>query len=147
MFEVGDSVKLSGCHFDMQIASQAELYADLKHRVQKVTEIRDVSALEGTTGQWVKTDLHGEWVDKYWYEAVERQVPAKPHSAFAKDLRDLLQKHGATLSYTTDDDGVHIGIASISGTISIGWPDGSDEHSMNLMNDVIHPNPFDNNTR
>lgn len=43
---------------------------------------------------------------------------------FLKELAELLEKHKASLSYTTDDDGIHVRIGNED--VCIGWPDGSD---------------------
>ena len=70
MFKVGDKVKFSGCPFDEQIAGEAMRYANMKDKVQTVTEVRDTSKVHGTTGQWIKTDLNPEWIDKFWFKAI-----------------------------------------------------------------------------
>lgn len=42
---------------------------------------------------------------------------------FLKELANLLEKYHARLGYTTDDDGVHVGIEDED--VCIGWPDGA----------------------
>ena len=44
-----------------------------------------------------------------------------------KDLADVLEKHKGGLTYTTDDDGVHVLLGSFCGPrVCIGWPDNGD---------------------
>jgi len=41
-----------------------------------------------------------------------------------KDLADVLEKHSGGLTYTSDDDGIHLTIGEEwNDRICIGWPD------------------------
>ena len=69
MFKVGEFVEFAGCPFDEQIPGEMDRFARLQDRRQKVTEIQDTTKLSGTTGQWIKTDLCDQWIDKAWFFA------------------------------------------------------------------------------
>ena len=68
MFKVNDNVVLSGCPYDEQISGEAMKYASMKDKAQVVTEVKDASGVEGTSGQWIKTDKEPDWIDAYWYK-------------------------------------------------------------------------------
>lgn len=65
-FKVGDKVRAIGNYEDEQQGH----YADTTS-IRTVTEVKDTSALESTTGQWIKTDTNEEWVDSAWFGMVE----------------------------------------------------------------------------
>lgn len=67
-FGIGDKVVLNGCPYDEQIASEAMKYAERKDVVQIITGVKDTSDMEGTSGQWVKTDLESDWIDSAWFQ-------------------------------------------------------------------------------
>ena len=60
----------------------------------------------------------------------------KPVTVFAKELRDLLIKHNASLTYTIHDNGVHISAGGIDYSVTIGWPDACRDHMMEELNEV-----------
>ena len=64
--QVGDKVQLHGNPFDEQIPEELLLYMFISGKVLTITEVQDVEE-EGTTGQWVKTDLTPDWIDKAWF--------------------------------------------------------------------------------
>lgn len=66
----GDKVKLNGCPFNEQIVSELLLYTFLKDQVMTVTAA-EVPKEEGTSGQWVKTNLISEWTDSEWFKKVK----------------------------------------------------------------------------
>ena len=68
---VGDRVVLCGCPYDEQISRELKKYAGLIDVEQIVTKVKDTSGLNGTSGQWVKTDKEPEWTDKYWYKLID----------------------------------------------------------------------------
>jgi len=63
-FKVGDRVVASGNYHDEQLGQFAT--AD----VQTIIEIQSTD-LEGTSGQWVKTDHEPSWTDSYWFDLAE----------------------------------------------------------------------------
>lgn len=69
MFKIGDKVTLNGCPFDEQIADQMLMYTFLILNVQTVTDIKVVDE-EGTSGQWVKTDMTPDWIDSAWFKKI-----------------------------------------------------------------------------
>lgn len=70
MFEIGDKVKLSGCPFDEQIPEELLMYTFLVNQVMTVTDA-EVPNEEGTSGQWIKTDMMSEWTDSEWFKKAE----------------------------------------------------------------------------
>ena len=60
----------------------------------------------------------------------------KPVTVFAKELRDLLIKHNASLTYTIHDNGVHISVGGIDYIVPIGWPDAGRDRMMEELNEV-----------
>lgn len=63
---VGDQVQLHGNPFDEQIAEELILYMFLQSKIMTITETQDTTE-EGTSGQWVKTDLTPDWIDSAWF--------------------------------------------------------------------------------
>lgn len=68
--KIGDKVKLSyevycdcGCS-NVPKDIRDSIYA----KIHTVIEVKDTTKNLGTTGQWVKTDMHPEWVDKVFYK-------------------------------------------------------------------------------
>ena len=74
MFKVGNNVILNGCPFDEQIPEEAMRYAVVNNKIQVITHIKDVSHLEGTSGQWVKTNFIGDWIDGAWFSASQKNT-------------------------------------------------------------------------
>lgn len=70
MFNIGDKVKLNGCPFDEQIAADAMMYAFLVTQIMTVTDTM-ITKEKGTTGQWIKTDMTPDWIDKAWFKKAE----------------------------------------------------------------------------
>jgi hypothetical protein len=70
MFKIGDKVKLSGCPFDLQRAEEALMYGFLVNQIMTVTEVKRVFE-EGTSGQWIKTDMTPDWIDAFWFAHAE----------------------------------------------------------------------------
>jgi len=67
LLKVGDKVKFIGCPYDEQISEELEKWYNIKNQIHTIVEVKDTSDMNGTTGQWVKTDLEPEWIDKVWY--------------------------------------------------------------------------------
>ena len=70
IFNAGDKIKFNACPFDEQMVDQAMLYAFLKDRVFTVTETQRVFE-EGSSGQWIKTDMTPDWIDSHWFDKAE----------------------------------------------------------------------------
>jgi hypothetical protein len=70
MFKIGDKVKLKDNPFDEQIADQMILYAFMVTQTMTVTEIKRVFE-EGSSGQWIKTDMTPDWIDAFWFKGIE----------------------------------------------------------------------------
>ena len=64
-YKIGDKVRILFDAFDEQLPDFKE-QCDKVAGVNIITEIKDVSNLKGTTGQWVKTDKHNDWIDSAW---------------------------------------------------------------------------------
>ncbi len=68
-FNVGDRVKLNACPFDEQQMGEVLIWMFLKDKVQIVKTIRRINE-QGSSGQWVKTDLFPDWIDAAWFDKV-----------------------------------------------------------------------------
>lgn len=66
MLQIGDKVQLCGNPFDEQIPEELLMYMFVSGKIQTVTDVM-IPDEEGTTGQWVKTDLMPDWTDKAWF--------------------------------------------------------------------------------
>lgn len=69
-FKIGDKVKLNDCPFDAQIPEEGMMYAFIKTQIQFVTNTKRVFE-EGSSGQWVKTNLIPDWIDSAWFTYAE----------------------------------------------------------------------------
>lgn len=90
MWKVGDFVQLKDNPWDEQIPEDIERYHKLKSKAQEVTEVKDVSHLEGTSGQWVKTDLIDDWTDSNWFKKPDlSEVLLGFYHELASEQKDL----------------------------------------------------------
>lgn len=71
MFQVGDKVKLNGCPYDEQIPEEMLIYTFLVTQTLTVTEVCVPDDLDGTSGQWVATDMTPRWIDAQWFKKAE----------------------------------------------------------------------------
>ncbi len=67
MLKIGDRVKLNGCPFDQQIPEEIIKFYEMKDKIQIVKKTKKVTD-PGTTGQWIKTNLIKDWIDKAWFK-------------------------------------------------------------------------------
>jgi len=62
-----------------------------------------------------------------------------------RDLADVLEKHGAGIFYTRDDDGIHVTLGGDWETsVGIGWPGGGD---LRVLRAIIAANERSNNQK
>jgi hypothetical protein len=60
----GQLVKLKRNPLDEQLGESIELGLKL------ITDTKDVSGVEGTSGLWVKIEGHNDWIDSSYFEEV-----------------------------------------------------------------------------
>lgn len=64
MFKIGEKVRLVGNPLDEQLGETME------GGIKTIEDVKDVSDMEGTSGQWVKTDKYSDWLDSSYFESV-----------------------------------------------------------------------------
>jgi len=64
MFKIGDKVNLKANPLDEQ---RGEFIA-LGEKI--IIDVKDVSHIKGTSGQWVKIAEHNDWIDSPWFERI-----------------------------------------------------------------------------
>ena len=62
MFTIGEQVTLKKNPLDEQLGESIEL------GTKTITDIKDVSHMKGTSGQWVKISEHNDWIDSTYFE-------------------------------------------------------------------------------
>jgi hypothetical protein len=62
-FKIGDQAKLISNPLDEQLGEFITL------GVKTITDVKDVSHMEGTSGQWVKIAEHNNWIDSSYFES------------------------------------------------------------------------------
>ena len=62
-FKIGDQAKLISNPLDEQLGEFITL------GVKTITDVKDVSHMEGTSGQWVKIAEHNNWIDSSYIES------------------------------------------------------------------------------
>lgn len=72
-WKVGEKCLVNGSCFDEQLPSFNAL-------VQSISGINTITAVmtpkeKGSTGQWVRTDKHNDWLDRAWCTPVKEETP------------------------------------------------------------------------
>ena len=63
-FKIGDQAELISNPLDEQLGEFITL------GVKTITDVKDVSHMEGTSGQWVKIAEHNNWIDSSYFESL-----------------------------------------------------------------------------
>lgn len=63
MFKKGQQVRLLSNPLDEQLGEFIPI------GVKTITDIKDVSHIKGTSGQWVKIAEHNDWIDSTYFES------------------------------------------------------------------------------
>lgn len=66
-FKVGDCVIATGEYKDEQLGQFTCTEVQVVVAVKKVTE-------EGTSGQWIKTDVERDWIDSGWFKLAKKSI-------------------------------------------------------------------------
>lgn len=64
MYKIGQKVRLKGNPLDEQLGEFIPL------GIKVIIDIKDVSNIKGTSGQWVKISEYNDWIDSSWFESV-----------------------------------------------------------------------------
>jgi hypothetical protein len=64
MFEIGDKVMLNENPLDEQLGEFIPL------GIKTIIDVKDVSHIEGTSGQWVKIEGHNDWIDSTYFSSL-----------------------------------------------------------------------------
>lgn len=65
MFSIGDKAKLLRNPLDEQLGESISLGE------KTIVDVKDVSHLSGTSGQWVKIPEHNDWIDSSYFSKVD----------------------------------------------------------------------------
>ena len=63
-FKIGNQAELISNPLDEQLGEFITL------GVKTITDVKDVSHMEGTSGQWVKIAEHNNWIDSSYFESL-----------------------------------------------------------------------------
>jgi hypothetical protein len=64
MFSIGDKANLLRNPLDEQLGE----FIQTGEKV--ITDVKDVSRIAGTSGQWVKIKEHNDWIDSSYFQKV-----------------------------------------------------------------------------
>lgn len=63
MFKIGEQVRLITNPLDEQLGEFIPI------GIKTIIDVKDVSHIEGTSGQWVKIAEHNDWIDSTYFES------------------------------------------------------------------------------
>jgi hypothetical protein len=66
MYNKGQKVRLKGNPLDEQLGEF------IPFGIKVITDVKDVSNVKGTSGQWVKIEDYNDWIDSAWFEPVDK---------------------------------------------------------------------------
>ena len=64
MFKIGEQVNLIRNPLDEQLGEFIPL------GIKTIIDVRDVTGLKGTSGQWVKIQEYNDWIDSGWFYSI-----------------------------------------------------------------------------
>ena len=66
MYIIGQKVRLIENPLDEQLGEFIPLGE------KTIIDVKDVSHLEGTSGQWFKIKEHDDWIDSFYFECIDK---------------------------------------------------------------------------
>ena len=64
MFSIGQKVKLIKNPLDIQLGQYIPL------GIKIITDVKDVSHIKGTSGQWLKISEYNDWIDSSYFRNI-----------------------------------------------------------------------------
>ena len=68
MYIKGQKVRLTKNPLDEQLGEYMQL------KTYTIESVKDVRHMEGTSGQWVKTDKYNDWIDSSFFEPIDKST-------------------------------------------------------------------------